>query len=151
MSIRRIRILSRSLEAPEVAALVAFATEAGFSAEEIEVTPVVGDPLTNCDDEIILVTLSAVAPDAGLDDELKKIQNGARRAICVWQNEIPAKVKIPIAATKYAYSIIPRNVEKLRAVVADDDILYFETPDGQPIPKVDTERNLCVDENAKPK
>ena len=43
---------------------------------------------------------------------------------------------------------------KLRAVMADDDVTYFEKPDGIPMPKVETERNLCVEEedaDMKPK
>ena len=148
---RRIRILGKALTDGEVVAISHLAAQAGCSPEEIEVTASVGDPVPDCDDEILLVLMSpATCADEGLEAELAKTPNGGRRAICVWpaEGEVPAEP--PNGAKKYGYSIIPWNADKLRAVVADDDVLCFETSAGNPLPKVETERNLCVDEKATP-
>ncbi len=92
----------------------------------------------------------AACADASLDEELAKTQNGGRRAICIWPVEGDVPPEHPPAAKKYGYSIIPWDANKLRAVAADDDVFYFETPAGEPLPTVETERNLCVVE-VKPK
>ena len=51
--------------------------------------------------------------------------------------------------TTGAYSIIGPDAEKFRVVVTEEDQHCFEGPNGQPLPKPKTERNLCVDEKAK--
>jgi hypothetical protein len=133
-------------------AVAELAAEAGCSREEIEVIPSIGDPIPDCDDEIVLVLISpATCADPDLEEELKKTPNGGRRAICIWPREGDIPAEPPSAANKYGYSIIPWNADKLRAVAADDDALCFETPTGAPLPKVEMEHNLCVDEKAKPK
>jgi hypothetical protein len=72
------------------------------------------------------------------------------RAIWVWpQNATDANPPPP--AKKYCYSIVSWDAKKFRAVAADDDVTCFENPDGTSRPKVDTERNLCVDEEAEKK
>lgn len=148
---RRIKILGKALSDAEVAAAVDLATEAGCAAAEIEVTASVGDPLPDCDDEIVLVVMTpATCADASLEEELAKTQNGGRRAICIWPVGGDVPPEHPPAAKKYGYSIIPWDANKLRAVAADDDVFYFETPAGESLPTVETERNLCVVE-VKPK
>jgi hypothetical protein len=155
---RRIKIFGRALSGVEAAAAVDFAAEAGFTAAEIEVTASVGEPLADCDDEIVLVVMTpATCADVSLEEELAKTPNGGRRAICVWPTQGDIPDEHPSAAKKYAYSIIPWDAEKLRAVAADDDVFCFETPAGEPLPTVETERNLCVvevkpeiEEKAKP-
>lgn len=91
----------------------------------------------------------AVCADPGIEAEPKKTPNGGRRAICGWPEGAPGTTEAPAAASNYAYSIIPWNVDKFRAVAADDDVMCFETPDGTAMPKVQMEHNLCVEEKAK--
>ena len=149
---RRIRIFGKALSDSEVAAVAELAAQAGCSPEEIEVTASVGDPLPDCDDEIVLVLMSpGTCADEGLEEELAKTPNGGRRAICIWPAKAEVPAEPPSAARKYGYSIIRWSADKLRAAAADDDVLCFETPDGAPLPKVEMEHNLCVDEQAKPK
>jgi hypothetical protein len=148
---RRIKILGNKLDAAALKALRALLAEAGFTTKEIEVITSVGEPDPACDDEIILVLTSLeTCVDAALEKELAAAQRGGRRAICVWPANAQPTTEPPVAAQKYAYSVIPWDANKLRAVAADDDVLCFENPDGQPLPKPETERNLCVDEKAKP-
>ncbi|HCX16611.1 MAG: hypothetical protein CL533_18365 [Afipia sp.] len=149
---RRLRIFTKHLTSEEIAALSALAAASGFAADEIETVLEIGAPLVDCDDEVILIPISAAAcaaPD--LEDDVKQVSNGARRAICVWPEDAEAEVEVPASARKYAYSIVPWNAEKLQAAAADDDVLIFEMPSGDVMPKVYTERNLCVDEEAQPK
>jgi hypothetical protein len=111
----------------------------------------VGDPDSNVDDEVILVLGTApICADAETEANLAKAANGARRAIWIWPQD-SAAAELPPGAAKYSYSVIPWDSEKLRAVSADDDVTCFETPSGEPLPKVPTERNLCVEEKVKVK
>lgn len=142
---RRIKIIGKALSEVEAAAAADLAAEAGFAAKEIELTGSVGDPVPDCDDEMVLVVMTpATCADVSLEEELAKTQNGGRRAICVWPVEGDVPSEHPPAAKKYGYSIIPWDADKLRAVTADDDVFYFETSTGEPLPTVETERNLCV-------
>jgi hypothetical protein len=142
---RRIKILGKALSEVEIAAAADLAAEAGFAADEIEVTPSVGDPAPDCDDEIVLVVMTpGTCADESLEEELAKTQNGGRRAICIWPVDGDVPTEHPPAARKYGYSIIPWDADKLRTVGADDDVFYFETSTGDPLPAVETERNLCV-------
>jgi hypothetical protein len=149
---RRFKILNKGLSPAELKGVKTLAIDAGFLADEIEIVASVGEPDPACDDEIILVVASpATCTDPELERELAAAQRGGRRAICVWPEEGAATLEPPAAAKKYAYSIIRWDAAKLRVVAADDDELCFETPDGQTLPAPKTERNLCVDEKAKPK
>jgi hypothetical protein len=149
---RRLKVLAKGLTEVEVAAAKKLAAEAGFNPGEIEIVPSVGDPIPEYDDEIVLVVMTpSVCADAALEGELKETPNGGRRAICVWPAEGPAALDTPAGAANYAYSIIPWNAAKLRAVASDDDVLCFETPAGAPLPKVKMEHNLCIDDGAEPK
>ena len=150
---RRIRILGKALDPTVVEALLALANEAGFDAEEVKVIESVGEPDPACNDEIFIVLASpetCASPE--LEANLTAAQKGGgRRTICIWPDDASPDTEPPGAAQKYAYSIIPWDADKLRAVAADDDVLCFETSDGQPLPTPKTERNLCVDEKAKAK
>lgn len=149
---RRFKILKKGLSRKEVKEMNALAVDAGFKPDEVEIVDSVGEPDATCDDEIILVLASpATCADPELESELAAAQRGGRRAICVWPKEGVTVPEPPVATKKYAYSIIRWDADKLRVVAADDDELCFETPDGQPLPVPKTERNLCVDEKAKPK
>jgi hypothetical protein len=149
---RRVKILKKGLSPAEVKGMEALAIAAGFKTDEIEVVASVSEPDVACDDEIILVLASpAICADPELESALAAAQRGGRRAICVWPEEGAATLEPPAAAKNYAYSIIRWDAKKLRVVAADDDELCFETPDGQTLPAPKTERNLCVDEKAKPK
>jgi hypothetical protein len=146
----RIKILGKVLSDEEVAAVKALAEAAGCQVGQIEVVRSVGEPDPDCEDEIIFVlTTPDTCADPNLEQELAKTPNGGRRAICIWPKD-SQPFELPPATTKYSYSIVPWNAEKLRVVVADDDITCFESPTGEPLPKVPTERNLCV-EQGKPK
>ena len=149
---RRLRILTKHLTPAEIKAVAELAAASGFAAAEIEMVESIGAPLADCDDEVILIPLSkeaCVAPD--LEEHVKQVSDGARRAICVWPKNTQGEVEVPIPARKYAYSIVPWDAEKLQAAAADDDALIFELPSGVAMPKVYTERNLCVDEEVKAK
>ena len=150
---RRIRILAKTLDPAALEALLALSMKADFKPDEVEVIESVGEPDPACDDEIFVVLAS---PETCANPELEKDlvaaqKGGGRRTICIWPADAPSEAEPPVAAQKYAYSVIPWDADKLRAVAADDDVLCFEGPDGQPLPKPETERNLCVDEKAKAK
>ena len=132
---------------------MALSSEAGFKSEEVDVIESVSEPDPDCDDEIFLLLAS---PETCVNPELEKElaaaqKGGGRRTICIWPADASPAAEPPVAAKKYAYSVIPWDADKLRAVAADDDVLCFEKPDGQPLPKPETERNLCVDDKAKGK
>lgn len=142
---RRIKILAKALTEAELAAAIGLAKESGCSAAELETVTTIGDPVENCDDEIVLVVMTpATCADTALEEELANTPNGGRRAICIWPGDGNIPAEHPPAAKKYGYSIIPWDADKLRAVAADDDVFYFETAGGEALPPVDTERNLCV-------
>jgi hypothetical protein len=148
---RRIKVLGKQLSPSVIEAVWKLLGEAGCSLDEIEVVETLGEPTPECDDEIVLLLMSAaVCADPDLDAELAKTPNGGRRAICIWPGDGSASADEPDAVGKYAYSIISWSAEKLRAALADDDDLIFETSSGAPRPTVDTERNLCVGEKAQP-
>lgn len=148
---RKIKLLAKGLTQTEIDAAVALAIASGCSAEEIEIVQEVGQPDPDCDEELVIFVLApALCADPSIEGELKKTPNGGRRAICVWPDGAEPKQQPPAAAEKYAYSIIQPKPEKFSAVAADDDVMYRETPDGTPLPKVKMEHNECVEEKAKP-
>jgi len=147
----RFTIFGKLLTPAEIEALKALVDQLGCPADEIAVVNAVGDPDPDIDDDVILVLgTDATCADADLETNLKRAANGARRAIWIWPTDAGA-AELPPPAAKYSYSAIPWSAEKLRAVAADDDVTCFETPGGKPLPKVSTERNLCVEEKAKAK
>jgi hypothetical protein len=131
-----IRIFGKALTDREVEALKALGAEAGCVVSDIEVVKSVGEPDPDCDDEVIFVLATPdTCADPDLEQELAKAPNGGRRVICIWPKDSQSS-ELPPAAAKYSYSIIPWSAEKLRVVVADDDITCFESPTGEPLPKV---------------
>lgn len=145
----RFTLFGKQLTEAEIGALKALLAQVGCPADEIAVVDAVGDPDPDVEDEVILVLgTAATCADADIETNLAKAANGARRAIWIWPQDAAA-AGLPAAAAKYSYSVIPWSAEKLGAVSADDDVTCFETPNGEPLPKVPTERNLCVEEKAK--
>lgn len=147
---RRITILGRNLKDQEIEQIKRLAEEAGVTGDQIEVTDAVGEPDANCEDEIVLILASVeTCADTALEVDLATTQRGGRRAVCVWPEGAAADAQPPDCMNKYAYSIIRFDAEKLRLVTVEEDQHCFEAPNGQPLPKPTTERNLCVDEKAK--
>jgi hypothetical protein len=147
--VTRVKIFGRKLTEAEVHAVKALADEAGCLADQIEVMASIGEPDPDGEDEVILMLATPdTCADADLEKDLARALNGGRRVIWIWPKE-GEKAELPAAAAKYSYSAISWNAEKLRIVAAADDVMCFESPIGEPLPKVPTERNLCVDEKAK--
>jgi hypothetical protein len=145
----RIKILGKVLNNQDIAALKALATEAGCEAKELEVIDSIGEPDPVCEDEVVLVlATSDTCSSPDLEEELAKTPNGGRRVICIWPKSTHGDA-LPEATKKYSYSIIPWSSQKLSVVLADDDVTFFERADGTALPKVKTDRNLCVDEKPK--
>ena len=110
----------------------------------------VGEPDAECEEEIVVILASADScADPALEEDLAITQRGGRRAICVWPEGAAADAKPPDAMNKYPYSIIRCDPEQFRVVASGEDQHCFEAPNGEPLPKPQTERNLCVDEKAK--
>jgi hypothetical protein len=144
---RRITILGRNLKDKEIEQIKRFAEDAGMTGDEIELVDAVGDPDPDCEDEIVLILASQeTCADPALETDLATTQRGGRRAICVWPQNAAPDVQPPDAMNKYAYSIIRFDSDRFRVVATEEDQHCFETPDGLPLPKPKTERNLCVDE-----
>jgi hypothetical protein len=149
--VTRVRVLGKNLTEPDVEAVKVLADEAGYLADRIEVVTSIGEPDPDGDDEVIvMLATSDTCADADLEADLKRVLNGGRRVIWIWPKSAE-NVELPAAAAKYSYSIISWNADKLRAVAADDDVMCFELPTGEALPKVPTKRNLCVDEKVNVK
>jgi hypothetical protein len=146
-----VKILGKILTNHDVMELKALAAEAGCDLKNIEVVDSIGEPDPDSEDEVVLILATpATCSQADLEKEMAKAMNGARRAIWVWPKGA-ATAEVPEAAKKYSYSVVPWNAEKLAAVIADDDVICFELPTGQPMPKVKMEHNLCVEDPKKQK
>jgi len=144
---RRITIISRNLKDDEVEQLKCLAKDAGMADDEIKVVDAVGEPAPDCEDEIVLILASPeTCGDPALETDLATTQRGGRRAICVWPQDTAVDAQPPDSMNKYAYSIIRFDPERFHDVATEEDQHCFENPDGQPLPKPRTERNLCVDE-----
>ena len=145
----RIKIFGRKLTETEAEGLRALAADAGCPAGQIETITSMGEPDPDGEDEVILLLgTPSTCADSDLENELAQAVKGGRRVIWIWSKDTETAV-LPVAAAKYSYSVIPWDAAKLCAVVADDDVMCFESPIGDPLPKVPTERNLCVDEKVK--
>ncbi len=143
----RITILGRNLKDQEIEQIKHLAEDAGMTGDEIKVVDAVGEPDPACEDEIVLILASPeTRADPALETDLAITQRGGRRAICVWPPDAVSDALPSDAMNKYAYSIIRYDTEQFRVVAAEEDQHCFETPNGQPLPKPKTERNLCVDE-----
>jgi len=103
---------------------------------------------SDLDDAIVLILgTPATCADSELEGNLARTSASTQRAIWVWP-ERSTQPDAPAAARKYCYSRVSWNAEKLRAVMADDDVIYIENANGDPLPAIETERNLCVDDEA---
>lgn len=148
---RRVTIFGKTLTHQEIRGLKALAEIAGCDGQEIEAAQAIGDPNPDVDDDLVLILATPATcslPD--LESEMAKAMNGARRVIWVWPED-GSTTEVPEPTKKYSYSIVPWDAEKLARVIADDDVICFETPTGDPLPKEKTERNICVEEQKKPK
>jgi hypothetical protein len=146
-------IFGRGLDPLEIEGLLTLLAEAGSCEGPVDVADAITAASPDQDDAVILLLGSpGTCADNELEANLAQIPAGMQRAIWVWPKN-STESNPPPAARKYCYSIVPWSASKLRAVMADDDVTCFEKPDGIPIPKVETERNLCVDEDTdtKPK
>lgn len=144
---QKIKLLTKWLTKKDIDAAMTLLAEGGCDAGGIETVAEIGAPDPACDDElVVLIMVPAVCDDPSIETELKKTPNGGRRAICIWPEGTPGTAQPPVAASNYAYSIIPWSAGKFCAVAADDDVMCFETPDGIPMPKVKMEHNICVEE-----
>lgn len=143
----RFRILGKHLTRDEIEELELLVHEVSGAEDETIVVNSIDDPDPEFDNEVVIILgTPATCSSSDLDADLMKVANGARRAIWVWP-EGTQTVDLPIPVRNYCYSIVPWDSGKLRTVVADDDVLRFETPAGIPLPKVPTERN-CVRDKA---
>lgn len=142
-------VFGKNLTDSDIRAIEALVQAAGATPSEIEVLDTIGLPAPDADNDIILVLgTPGVCADPELEADFVKAANGPRRAIWIWPEGSDATT-VPPAAEMYCYSYVPWDAEKLRAVAADDDVTCFETAAGAPIPKVPTERNLCVEAEIK--
>jgi hypothetical protein len=146
-------IFDCGLDPLEIASLLTLLAETGSCEGPVDVAAAIAALSPDQDDAVILLLgTPGTCADNELEANLAQIPASMQRAIWVWPKN-STESNPPPAARKYCYSIVPWSASKLRAVMADDDVTCFEKPDGIPIPKVETERNLCVDEDAdtKPK
>lgn len=142
----RFSIFGKNLTPSEIEAVQALIKAAAENTAEVEVVTEVGSPDPDAENDVIVVLgTPKVCADAELENDFVKAANGPRRAIWVWPEGSDATA-VPPGAEKYCYSYVSWNAQKLCAAAADDDVTYFETGGGAPVPKVDTERNLCVAE-----
>jgi hypothetical protein len=146
-------IFGRGLNPLEIEELLSLLAEAGNCQGPVDVVEAITAADPSEDDAVILVLGNpGTCTDNELDANLAQVLKSTQRAIWVWPKN-SAESNPPSAARKYCYSIVPWSAEKLRAAIADDDVTCFEKSSGVPLAKVETERNLCVDEDAdtKPK
>lgn len=146
-----LKILKKWLSEQELEQLLELLVEAGIVQDDVEVVDSVRDPDPACEDEVLLLLATDAtceAPD--LEKEMVRAQNGPRRTIVVWPAQ-SSETAWPPTAKKYAYSIVPSDPAKLSEVLADDDVTRFEDSSGQPLPKIEMEHNLCVEEEKKSK
>jgi hypothetical protein len=140
-------IFGRGLDSLEIEGLLSLLAETGSCEGPVDVTEAITAVGQEHEDAVILLLgTPGTCADNELEANLAQIPASMQRAIWVWPKN-STESNAPPAARKYCYSIVSWNANKLRAVVADDDVTCFEKPDGIPMPKVDTERNLCVDED----
>jgi hypothetical protein len=146
-------IFGRGLNPLEIENMLSLLAEAGSCDGPVAVVEAITAVSPDQDDAVILLLGNpATCADNELEANLAQVPASMQRAIWVWPKN-STEANIPSAARKYCYSIVPWSASKLRAAMADDDVTCFEKPDGIPMPKVETERNLCVDEDVdlKPK
>jgi len=138
----KILIYRRGLNRAELDGLLKLLKEAGASAN-LEFLEDIPPAEEECGDEVVVFLLTrAVIEGGAFDDQIAKVPDGGRRAICIWPADA-TDAPLPGAAAKFSYSIVSWNAERLRIALADDDSTCFETPSGEPLEAPDTERNEC--------
>ena len=142
----KVSILSRGLKPQEINDLRALLAESGVCEESAELLQMISDLPPDDDEVVILLGTSTTCLDGDLEADLVRSQASAQRVIWVWPKE-STEVELPAAAKKYCYSVVPWNAKKLGETIADDDVICFEKADGTPLAKVETERNICVDDD----
>jgi hypothetical protein len=141
-----VTIYGKCLTKPEIEALIALVANAACNEGEVVVVDGIESPAQAVPDPIVLILgTPAACADPDLEANLKSAHNIGHRAIWVWP-EGNAPAELPPAAANYCYSYVPWDAKKLAAVTADDDVTCFETSTGEKVPRVPTDRNLCVDE-----
>jgi hypothetical protein len=140
----KISIFNKGLHASEINALKDLLKQTKLCDGPIDlvqtiVAPTVGDAV------VIILGSTALCSDPDLDGNLAPAAGSPQRAIWVWPQGSTAVVP-PAAAKKFCFSIVPWNAQKLAEVVGGDDVVCFEGPTGKLLPKVEMDRNLCVDE-----
>lgn len=142
----QITIYGKYLTQAEVTSLKDLAAAAGCNDGEIVVVDIIESPAVAAADPVVLILgTPATCSDPDLEANLKRAHKIAQRVIWVWPDGT-APTELPPAAAKYSYSYVPWDAGKLAAVTADDDFTCFETASGEKVVPVDTERNLCVDD-----
>jgi len=146
-------IHGRGLSPHEVEDLLALLAETGACDGPVDVVDAIDAGTSDLDDAVVLILgTPGTCADNELEANLVHASASTRRAIWVWPKG-STESDAPPAAKKYCYSRVSWSAEKLSAVLADDDVTCFENASGIPVPPVETERNLCVDDDdeAKPK
>lgn len=143
----RVKIYGKPLRHSETAALRKLVEEAACGDGEVVVVDAVeAQPQSDSDSVVLVLGTPAGCTDSELEANLMLAHRTGQRVIWVWP-ESAESAELPPPAAKYCYSYVPWDTRKLAAVVADDDVTCFETPSGEKVPKVPTERNLCVEED----
>ena len=146
-------IFGRGLDPHEIEAFLALLAETGTCESPADVVETINAVSSDLVDAVVLLLgTPSTCADKELEANLAQAPASTQRAIWVWPKNSP-ETNPPPAARKYCYSIVSWSAEKLSAVMADDEVTCFEKANGAPLVKVETERNLCVDDetNSKPK
>ena len=139
----KIHIHRRNLSATDANNLRTLLVDAGCQNGEIDVIDHIDPPEEDSDQELVLTVLSPdVLTDPGLEASLLSTINGGRRAIGIWPKNSEQE-RIPAAVLKYCFSVVPWDSERIRAVVAGEDCICFETPHGEPLETPPEEHRVC--------
>jgi hypothetical protein len=141
----KLSIFGKGLQAAEIKALMSLLAQTNTCDGPVAVVQAIVAP--EADDAVVVILgTSALCSDAELETYLTPAAGSPQRAIWVWPEGV-TKADPPTAAKKFCYSIVPWNAQKLGEVIAGDDHVCFEGPAGEPLPKVEMDRNLCVVED----
>jgi hypothetical protein len=141
--VSKINVFIKCLAQEEIEALILLLAGSGVPLDEILLVDEVKPPMGECQEDVFIFLLTpGTIASAAAQMAISKVPDGGRRAICAWPegaaDELP-----PSAVTKFSYSTVSWNAERLRTAIADDDTTCFETPSGEPILPPETERNEC--------
>lgn len=144
----KITIYAKGLKGAELDAMKKLVEEEACDGKP-QAVQAIGAADPEADDEVVLVLgTPTVCADSKLEDNLKKAVSNGQRVIWVWP-EGGGDSEPPVSAKKYCYSYLPWDADKLTAVVTGESVMYFETATGRTVKAPDTERNMCVEEDAK--